>query len=191
MGLSLYYTCFYILPKDIKEYEKEIKKSEQKRAREKTSSPCDQERARVKKEIWSPCDEHRLYTLITAASSKLHIERHCGKIELKEDLQDVFCLIQDKIYQTTNAELMQNLKTLTCPGGVYDYSEKSFRSGKVVMGLYTLAGSTPPLEIALIPPQMKGFAKKTTLSFKDHLLFFKAEAFSADVMTKEALNKNI
>lgn len=184
-AFSIYYTCFFILPKDIKAYEENVKKQEKKKEKDKKISSSEQIRIGVSKEIWTPQADTSLYSRIEAKHSSLHMLQKGHDIKLTERLEDVRCLLQDRISKTSSGQQVQHVKTFSGKEGFYDYGEKTFISQKVYLSFFTLEGTTLPNEIFLYEPLMQGLAKQATVSFKDHHLSFKAESFRADVSSKE------
>jgi hypothetical protein len=120
---SLWYYCFHVLPKDLKEYEKELKAKTAHVTNEKSKTPnFKQHRTGVRKDMWIITNQLTEHHQIEASCSTLMVKKIKGAWDMQEHLQDVVCCINPQNGQT---------KVIKTPEGFYDYKKKSFSSKKV------------------------------------------------------------
>ena len=106
-----------------------------------------QKRLKVTKDIWfSQDDNSRLHHRIKSKSSLLVLKPHGEKLKLIEELNQIHCLMQERIYY--NNELpMQQVRLLKASSGEYHFSEKQLLSQGVSISIYKLNTHSLPQEI--------------------------------------------
>jgi len=167
----LAYYCFYILPKDITRYEKYLQDVTPS-TKKKTSK--EQYRQGIQKDIWHLHNGQRLHYQIRAQSSSLLLTPIHHTFSLQENLKNIDCLLQEKIYLSNN-QLMQQVREFHANAGVYDFSTHQFTTDKIYLSMYTLAGNDLPEGINSLP-FLKGYAKKVLLTLSST----QGPAFHAD-----------
>ena len=120
---SLWYYCFHILPKDLQEYEKDLKSNQSNYHLQKNLPPClEQSRTGIKKDMWILAKDSIEHHLIEAADGKLTLQKLNNIWNIQEHLQDVVCLIDAP---------NQQLKIIKTKEGFYNYKTKIFCSPHV------------------------------------------------------------
>lgn len=186
VGSILYYS-FYVLPKDIQSYEKHLEKNRKKAAQKQQISPTEQFRECVQKEIWRLSEGVRLHYQIRAAKSTLLLTPENSNISIRENLDDIVCFIQEKLYEDAFHHPMQQVKTFHADHGTYDFNRHLFEAKSVFLDFYTLQGhdlpKTTPQQVAFL----KGVAKAVSLTLSSHGPSFHAKQFRAKVHPDEVL----
>lgn len=169
----LFYCCFYIVPKDIKNYEKSLEKAKHPTSQKKEIL---QQKKEIQKDIWEAgVEPQRLHYRIQAERSELKASPYKGKYLVKEAMENIECWIQDR-GETNNSH---QLKRFTSNKGIYQLHPLSFVSEKVDLSFYILPLEECEIETLITPPYLKGQAKKVTFKLLDKKPFFHAERFKA------------
>lgn len=159
--LYLVYYSFYILPKDVARYEKYLKDVQETPHKQK--APTYQSRENVIKDIWHLHHGQRLHYQIRATSSMLMLIPEGNSFSLREHLQCIDCLLQEKLYTNHDHQPMQHVRALHADEGIYDFSNHQFSAEKIHLYLYALSDHSLPHKI-LKSPFLKGHANNILLT---------------------------
>jgi hypothetical protein len=144
-------------------------------------SSVQQKRARVVKDIWLTQDDgNRLHNRIKSESSLLMLKPNGGKLQLIEELHQINCSMQERIYYKGNLP-MQQVRMLEADSGEYHFAEKELLSQGVAIFVYRLSTHTLPQEAITIPPIFSGNAENASLILLDKTPDFKAKDFVAHI----------
>lgn len=142
---SLWYYCFHVLPRDLQEYEKELKSKQAHYHLQKNTSPCfAQHRTGIKKDMWiytSDCTEHHR---LEAALGTLIVKKLDNTWDMQEHLQDVTCLLDSPSHE---------LKLIKTKKGVYHYKTKNFSSPQVHLFYLNSSQTAGSLPVATLQAQ--------------------------------------
>lgn len=144
-----------------------------------------QKRLKVTKDIWfSQDDNSRLHHRIKSKSSLLVLKPHGEKLKLIEELNQIHCLMQERIYY--NNELpMQQVRLLKASSGEYHFSEKQLLSQGVSISIYKLNTHSLPQEILSTLPIFSGNAENISLTISGKTPEFQAKGFMAHIYPKD------
>ena len=144
-----------------------------------------QKRLKVTKDIWfSQDDNSRLHHRIKSKSSLLVLKPHGEKLKLIEELNQIHCLMQERIYY--NNELpMQQVRLLKASSGEYHFSEKQLLSQGVSISIYKLNTHSLPQEILSTLPIFSGNAENISLTTSGKTPEFQAKGFMAHIYPKD------
>ena len=144
-----------------------------------------QKRLKVTKDIWLTQDDNsRLHHRIASKSSLLVLKPNGGKLKFIEELDQISCLMQERIYY--NNELpMQQVRLLEANSGEYHFSEKQLLSQGVSISVYKLNTHTLPQEILSTSPIFSGNAENISLTTSDKTPDFQAKGFTAYMYPKD------
>jgi hypothetical protein len=184
IGSILYY-CFYVLPKDVKNYEDYLEKNLKKPSQKQSALYTEQLRENVQKDIWRFDDTTRLHYQIQAKTSILSLTPSNNGVFMKEAMSNIVCLIQEKLYEDSSHHPMQQLKTLHADHGIYDFNKHLFEAETVFLDFYTLPGHSLPTTLASETAFLKGLAKAVSFTLSDHGPSFHAEKFKAHMHSFE------
>jgi hypothetical protein len=122
-GASLWYFCFHILPKDLKQYEQDLKTLKTRYQEQKHQEPAfEQLRTNVHKNMWIFRQERIEHHHILASSCHLKVKKASNRWEIEELLHQVTCSLDDG---------KNPVKVLQAAEGLYNYKTKAFTSAKV------------------------------------------------------------
>ena len=144
-----------------------------------------QKRLKVTKDIWFTQDDNsRLHHRIKSKSSLLVLKPHGEKLKLIEELNQIHCLMQERIYY--NNELpMQQVRLLKASSGEYHFSEKQLLSQGVSISIYKLNTHSLPQEILSTLPIFSGNAENISLTTSGKTPEFQAKGFMAHIYPKD------
>jgi len=166
-------------PKDLLEYSVLQKgKKAQENTREKKLS---QLRTFVTKDLFIPKDKERLQIRIISDSSHLYLKNHKKKWSFEEDLHEIKCFSQDKIYQSDKGFYYQQVKYLEAPSGIYTFPEQTFTAEKVDLYFYHLPGKTLPVAFDGQFSYLYGYAKEVFFSLQTGNPYFIANHLQAKI----------
>lgn len=144
-----------------------------------------QKRLKVTKDIWLAQDNNsRLHHRIKSKSSLLVLKPHEGKFKLIEELDQIHCLMQERLYY--NNELpMQQVRLLEANSGEYHFSEKQLLSQGVSISVYKLNTHTLPQETLSALPIISGNAENISLTTSGKTPELQAKGFVAHMYPKD------
>jgi hypothetical protein len=181
-----YYFC-YLFPKDIQEYEQSLEKSKKPTPSQPLAPPAEQIRSHVQKDLWHFNGSQRLHYQIRSDNSTLLITSSRHKISLQESMDNVLCMIQDKLYENGKHQPLQQLKILSAAHGVYDFNKHHFGADSVLINFYTLPGVALPKQTPSEQADLQGIAKTASFTFENQGFSFHAEKFKAKLHTMDPL----
>lgn len=140
---------------------------------------ANQKRLKVTKDIWLTQDDNsRLHSRIASQSSLLVLKPNEKKLKLVEELHQISCLMQERLYY--NEELpMQQVRLLEASSGEYHFSEKQLLSQGVSISVYRLSTHLLPQKIFSASPIFSGNAENISLITSGRTPDFKAKDFIA------------
>lgn len=146
---------------------------------------ANQTRLNVTKDIWLTQDNNsRLHHRIASKSSSLVLKPNEGKLKLIEELDQIKCLMQERIYYS-NGLAMQQVRLLEANSGQYHFSEKQLLSQGVSIFVYKLHTHTLPQEILLTLPIFSGNAENVSLIISGKTPELQAKGFIAQMHSKD------
>ena len=159
---------------------------EQKKiTKEPLSSVIQQVRENVHKDIWyTQDDQTRLQYKIESPFSLLILSPSEGKIEVEEQLLDISCWMQEKIFEK-EGELFQSVRFLQAKQGIYHYHQQKFQAENADISFFTYKGQELPLFCSDTPPFLRGRAKKIEISAEGKVPHFQAHEFQANLKEKD------
>ncbi|QZA59189.1 hypothetical protein [Candidatus Rhabdochlamydia porcellionis] len=148
-------------------------------------SSANQTRLNVTKDIWLTQDNNsRLHHRIASRSSLLVLKPNEGKFKLIEELDQINCLMQERIYYS-NGVAMQQVRLLEANSGQYHFSEKQLLSQGVSISVYKLNTHTLPQEIFLTSPIFSGNAENISMIISGKTPELQAKGFIAQMYPKD------
>ena len=148
-----------------------------------------QQRKGVRKDIWvSQEDQSRLQYRIDSVSSVLTLIPKKGKFEVVENLENIKCWMQDKLYFATGKEeAMQQTRYLEADSGEYRFNTQEFIAQKVGLSLFRIPGhALPKQQLDMKKAYLKGIAQDVSFSLAGKIPHFHAQDFKAS-LTKSDL----
>ncbi|PWU14971.1 MAG: hypothetical protein C5B45_03520 [Chlamydiae bacterium] len=146
---------------------------------------ANQKRVKVTKDIWLTQDDNsRLHHRIKSKSSLLVLKPNEGKLKLIEELDQIHCLMQERIYYN-NALPMQQVRLLEANSGEYHFSEKQLLSQGVSISVYKLRTHSLPQEIFSTSPIFSGNAENISLITSGKTPELQAKGFIAHMYPKD------
>ena len=182
----IYYFC-YLFPKDIKQYQQDLEQSKKAAPSQAEISPAKQLRTRVQKDLWHFDGSQRLHYQILSDHSTLLITSSHHKVSLQESMDNVVCMIQDKLYEDTSHHPLQQLKILSAAHGIYDFNKHHFEADRVLINFYTISGFALPESLPSQQSDLQGVAETASFTFANQGLSFHAEKFKAQLHTMDPL----
>ena len=146
-----------------------------------------QTRSDVRKDIWTAEEDHkRLHYRIESKSSILKLVPGEKKAELVENLQDIKCWMQDKLYTGSSQNApMQQVRYLEADRGTYRYSAQQFDARTVSISLLRLPGHRLSFDVGAQDAFLKGIAQRVSFSISDGTPQFQAQNFKASIKGNE------
>lgn len=142
-------------------------------------SSVQQNRVNVVKDIWLAQDDNsRLHNRIKSQSSVLMLKPKGRKSHLIEELHQVSCLMQERVYYKDGLP-MQQVRLLEANSGEYNFSEKELLSQGVKISVYRSDTHVLPQEIVTKTPIFSGSAENVSFITSDKTPNFKATGFVA------------
>jgi len=172
--------CFFSFPTAsvVKRYQN-LQKKEEIASSTQAIASTHQIREGVRKEIWvSQEDGSRLQYRIASATSTLSILPGEKRVQIMENLHNIHCLMQDKLY-TAQGHPEQQVRLLEAKEGVYDYQAHAFQAQTVELSLLRLPGKTLPPSCTSQNAFLSGVAKDVSFSFGEKAPKFHAQQFKA------------
>ena len=106
-------------------------------------------------------------------------------MEVVENLQNLQCWMQDRLYVEPELGEMQQVRFLKAAQGTYRYSTQQFLAQTVALSLFRLPGHTLSTTSDPSLAFLKGIAKDVSFSVSGKNPHFQAEHFSATFKQKE------
>lgn len=144
-------------------------------------------RTTVNKEIWfTQEDQTRLQYRIHGESSLLTLEPVGKKIHIVENLNQVRCWMQDRLYlQTASSQPMQQMRFWEADHGVYRYTTQDLIAQDVNISIFRLPGHTLPYTCDPRIAFLNGIANNVSFSITGKTPQFEATQFKATLTQTE------
>lgn len=143
-----------------------------------------QKRLKVTKDIWLTQDDNsRLHNRIASQSSLLVLKPYEKKLKLIEELEQISCLMQERLYYNEGLP-MQQVRLLEASSGEYHFSEKQLLSQEVSISTYRINTHILPQKKFLTLPIFSGNAENISLATSGKTPDFKAKGFIAHIYPK-------
>lgn len=145
-----------------------------------------QERRGVRKDIWfTQEDSSRLQYRIESDSSLLTLAPEGGKFDIVENLHNIRCWMQEKVF-TTGSSAMQQLRFLQASDGTYSLSRQQFNAHSVALSLFKLPGHTLLMPTNTKQAFLKGTAEDISFTVSGKNPQFQAHNFSASLKQEDS-----
>ena len=171
-------------PKDLEEYAVMIQEKEVASSTKSNYPKTHQQRKGVRKDIWvSQEDQSRLQYRIDSMASVLTLIPKKGKFEVVENLENIKCWMQDKLYYASgNEDAMQQARYLEADRGEYRFNTQEFIAQKVGLSLFRIPGHTlPKQQFDMKKAYLKGVAQDVSFSLAGKIPHFHAQDFKASL----------
>ncbi len=191
--LGILFTSWYkkyavMRKSDIAAFERIIKEKYDPEAQ--SSSSAYQTRRGVVKDLWySQEDDIRVHHRISSESSILTMVAKKNKVDLFENLENIHCLMQEKVYYSALHEPMQQVRFFSANDGTYHYSTQQFLAQRVKLSLHRLSGHSLPEEVDPMQSFLQGIAEDVSFSINNKIPEFHAEHFRANLKQSEVFPK--
>ena len=184
-GSALLWTmlCLVVSEKDRTFYKSLL---EQKHAISSSSTLANsyQKRQGVRKDIWSVTPEgRRLHHRLESVSSLLTLIPKGNKIDIIENLGELKCWMQDKVFMEGSP--MQQVRYFEAREGAYRLLAEDFSAHNVSLAVHRLPGENLPAPGKLNTPFLKGVAEDVFFSLSEKTPQFKAHHFVATFKHRE------
>jgi hypothetical protein len=164
--------------KDITTYNNFSKKSKEF-ATTQNLATTHQKRQGVRKDIWlTQVDKTRNHTRIDSLTSTLTLLPKENKLDIMENLHDLKCWMQDKLYIAEKTP-MQQMRFFEAGEGSYQYTTGEFLAEAVTLSLFRIPGHQLPPHIDTKAAFLHGIAKDVSFSVAGKSTQFQAESFKA------------
>lgn len=173
--------------KDITTYKKLLQDYETHSTVRSLPNAAHQIRTTVDKEIWfTQEDRTRLHYRIHGQSSLLTLEPIDKKIHIVENLNQVQCWMQDRLYvQTASNEPMQQMRFWEADHGVYRYTTQQLLAQDVNISIFRLPGHALPYTCDPRIAFLNGIANNVSFSITGKTPQFEANQFKATLTQTE------
>ncbi len=188
---SLLFVCiaqFIVVRKgDVLAYRKMVNEYETHSTVRSLPNAVHQIRTKVNKEVWfTQEDNSRLQYRIHGESSLLTLEPIDKKIHVVENLNQVRCWMQDKLYLTTNGNApMQQTRFWEADHGVYRYTTQELIAQDVNISIFRLPGHNLPTTCDPRIAFLNGTANNVSFSITGKTPQFEANHFKATLTQAE------
>lgn len=149
-----------------------------------TKRPMGQIKEFVQKDLWIPHGEQRLHTRIQSAHSHLDLSENRGKLEAKEHLTNIQCLLQEEIDPFHHT---QELRFFSSQEGFYTYPEHRFTSKQVDIAFFVAPGTLLPSVPLSLSPYLTGTANEVLFRATSQAPLLTAHHLRARILTEENL----
>ena len=177
--------CF-VTSRDISKYTGLVEQYK-KMTSQSLSDSATQSREGVRKDIWfSQEDKSRLHYRIESESSLLTMAPNNGKFEMVENLSNIRCWMQEKLYGADQGQ-MQQIRFLKAAEGIYRFNEQEFLANSVDISLFRMPGhelATPTSSKAAF---LNGNAEDISFSVSGKTPQFQAHHFTASLRKEDSL----
>ncbi len=168
-------------------YFKEESLSESQRSRLKQSlsesalATAKQSRTKVRKDIWVSQPNHqRLQNRIESKFSLLTLQPKKNSLEVIEELHNVECWSQEKMYMTHNTSSYQ-MRVLKAQEGVYKYQTQTFEASEATLALYKIPGFSLITNLQNHKAFLQGTAEEISFAVQSGVPCFQAHQFKASL----------
>ena len=172
---------------DVTKYRKMLQDYETHSTVRSLPNAAHQIRTTVDKEIWfTQEDRTRLHYRIHGKSSLLTLEPVGKKIHIVENLNQVRCWMQDRLYvQTASNEPMQQMRFWEADHGVYRYTTQQLLAQDVNISIFRLPGHSLPYTCDPRIAFLNGIANNVSFSITGKTPQFEANQFKATLTQTE------
>jgi len=141
-----------------------------------------QNRTQVRKDIWiAQPDHHRLHNRIESANSLLILQPKGSSMEVVEELQQVQCWSQEKIF-VSNGSMHHQMRQLRTEKGIYKYQTQTFESNQTHVSFHKIPGLSLMTTSKEQPPAfLAGTAEAVSFSVQKGVPLFQARQFKASL----------
>jgi hypothetical protein len=147
-----------------------------------------QNRSGVRKDLWlSQADRTRLHYRIDSKSSVLTLLPIDDKVDIIENLQQIQCWMQDKLYVQGSAP-MQQMRFFEADQGTYQYSSQKFTANSVALSLFRIPGIQLPTAVDPRTAFLRGIAQDVSFSVAGKTTQFQAQHFKATLLSQQEDN---
>ena len=144
-----------------------------------------QTRGGVRKDLWlSQENQTRLHYRIDSQSSILTLLPIDDKLDIIENLQQIKCWMQDKLY-VQGSTLMQQMRFFEAEQGIYQYSSQRFAANSVALSLFRIPGIQLPNSVDPKAAFLRGIAQDVSFSIAGKATHFQAQRFKATLMSQQ------
>ncbi len=172
------HTCL-VTQKDLSLYCKYLEKQKQLSSQS-LAETSRQTREQVQKDIWfSQESATRLHYKIESQSSELVLVPTKNKFEIIENLRNMKCWMQEKVYDSSSGTPMQQIRFIKADEGVYRYNQQELVANTVSLSLFRLPGSELSTDLPSQKAFLRGIAKDVTLTVSGKTPQFNARDFKA------------
>ncbi len=147
-----------------------------------------QNRSGVRKDLWiSQQDRTRLHYRIDSKSSVLTLLPIDDKMDIIENLQQIRCWMQDKLYAQGSSS-MQQMRFFEADQGTYQYSTQQFNANSVALSLFRIPGIQLPIVVDPKTAFLRGIAQDVSFSIAGKTTQFQAQRFKATLLSQKEEN---
>lgn len=148
-----------------------------------------QHRGGVRKDLWlAQEDQTRLHYRIDSKSSVLTLLPIDDKLDIIENLQQIKCWMQDKLYIQGNT-VMQQMRFFEAEQGLYQYSSQKFAANSVALSLFRIPGTELPTSVNPGAAFLRGIAQDVSFSIAGKATHFQAQRFKATLTSQQEEKK--
>lgn len=139
----------------------------------------------VRKDLWlAQPDQSRLHDRIESANSILTLIPCDDKLDIVENLKQLKCWMQDKLYNQ-NGLPMQQMRFFVADEGLYQYSTQKFTAKSVALSVFRLPGTQLLTQIDPSKAFLQGIAQDVSFSIAEKNPQFQAQHFKANLIAQE------
>lgn len=140
-----------------------------------------QTRKQVRKDIWiSGLGHQRLQNRIESEFSVLTLQPKKNSMQIIEQLQNVQCWSQEKLYTANRAPLYQ-MRFLKAREGTYKYETQTFEASKASLALYKIPGISLTTNLQNHQAFLQGTAEEISFAVQSGIPCFQAHQFKASL----------
>lgn len=148
-----------------------------------------QTRQGISKDLWYVQeDNQRLHHRIESESSVLTMVSKKSKVDIVENLENITCFMQDKLYRGPDNAPMQQLRFFKANEGTYHYANQQFFAQTVQLSLLRSGGYNLPKQLEPSSAYLRGVAQDVSFFINDNVPKFHAEQFKASLNPSEAIS---
>jgi len=175
--------CF-VTNQDIAKY-RGLVEQYRKIASQTLSDSATQSREGVRKDIWfSQEDKSRLHYRIESDSSLLTMVPNKGKFNMVENLSNIRCWMQEKLYGTEQDQ-MQQIRFLKASEGLYRFNQQQFQANSVDISLFRMPGHELATPTSTKAAFLNGNADDISFSVSGKTPQFQAHHFTASLRKED------
>ncbi len=148
---------------------------------ESSIATAQQTRKRIRKDIWISQPNHqRLQNRLDSEKSYLTLSPKKNSIEIVEQLYNVECWSQEKIYTVNKAPLYQ-MRVLKAKEGTYKYQTQTFEASTAALALYKIPGISLITNLQNHQAFLEGTAEEISFVVESGVPCFQAHQFKASL----------